>query len=139
MIDIDSYKKIINLLPILCVDIVVKKSKSEYLLVKRANEPLKGEWWVIGGRVLKGESLIDAARRKALQELSLNIMELSPIGYYEEFFEKNHFNVPSGMHSVSIVFETYISGDEKIELDSQSTEWIFSETLPTKFIIKKFN
>ena len=60
MIPAEQYKEIIKVLPILCVDIVIKNNRGEYLLVKRAHEPLKGRWWVVGGRVHKGESIEQA-------------------------------------------------------------------------------
>lgn len=41
LIPADEYARIIEVLPILCVDVIVQNSKGEYLLVKRANEPLK--------------------------------------------------------------------------------------------------
>ena len=59
LIALDKYTKIIEDLPIYCVDIIIKNDQEEYLLIKRNNEPKKGEWWVIGGRVLKGETTKD--------------------------------------------------------------------------------
>ena len=58
-IPLDRYTDILKDLPIFCVDIVIKNDQEEYLLIKRNNEPKKGEWWVIGGRVLKGETAKD--------------------------------------------------------------------------------
>jgi len=55
MIQENLYKKILEYLPILCVDVIIKDLNGSILLIKRNNEPLKGEWWVIGGRVLHGE------------------------------------------------------------------------------------
>jgi ADP-ribose pyrophosphatase YjhB (NUDIX family) len=48
------------------------------LLVKRANEPLKGEWSLPGGAVDVGESLGDAVRREVREETCLDI-EVGPI------------------------------------------------------------
>ena len=46
------YKEIISNIPILCVDIILtNKNKNKFLLIKRNNEPLKNEWWIVGGRV----------------------------------------------------------------------------------------
>ncbi|HEX8926712.1 MAG TPA: NUDIX domain-containing protein, partial [Terriglobales bacterium] len=41
------------------------------LLVRRASEPLKGEWSIPGGLVELGEKLIDAVRREVLEETGL--------------------------------------------------------------------
>jgi mutator protein MutT len=48
------------------------------LLVKRANEPLKGEWSVPGGVVDVGETLEEAIRREVREETCLDI-EVGPI------------------------------------------------------------
>jgi 8-oxo-dGTP diphosphatase len=43
------------------------------LLIRRAQEPLKGEWSLPGGAVELGETLEEAARREALEETGLAI------------------------------------------------------------------
>ena len=48
------------------------------LLVKRAHEPLKGEWSVPGGAVEVGETLEEAIRREVREETGLDI-EVGPI------------------------------------------------------------
>ena len=48
------------------------------LLVKRAHEPLKGEWSVPGGAVGVGETLEEAIRREVREETCLDI-EVGPI------------------------------------------------------------
>jgi ADP-ribose pyrophosphatase YjhB (NUDIX family) len=48
------------------------------LLVKRAHEPLKGEWSVPGGAVDLGETLEEAIHREVLEETCLDV-EVGPI------------------------------------------------------------
>jgi colanic acid biosynthesis protein WcaH len=138
-IPLPDYKNIIKSVPILCVDVIAQNSVGEYLLLKRANEPLKNIWWVIGGRVHKGELMIQAAIRKVKEETSLNIKNLNLMGYYEEIFDKNSFNINSKLHTVSIVYSTVINSDQKIKLDSQSTDWKYSKELPPGFDVKLFS
>lgn len=136
MIPEKEYKKIIQVLPILCVDVIIVNEKKEYLLVKRKNEPLKGEWWVVGGRLEKGEAAERAAIRKIKEETSLRVSCLNFVGYYEGWFDKNAFGVPGQLHTVSIVFSAVIEGEQRVVLDSQSSEWVFSARLPDDFQLK---
>ncbi|MBI3492451.1 MAG: NUDIX hydrolase [Acidobacteria bacterium] len=48
------------------------------LLVRRANEPLKGEWSLPGGAVELGEALEDAVVREILEETGLEA-EVGPV------------------------------------------------------------
>ena len=41
------------------------------LIVRRATEPLKGEWSIPGGLVELGEKLVDAVKREVLEETGL--------------------------------------------------------------------
>jgi len=138
IIPTEHYKKIIEVLPILCVDIIIKNHNGEYLLIKRANEPLKGQWWVIGGRVLKGESLEQAAKRKVKEEVGLEIDNVESIGYYEDALETNPFGSAIPLHSISVVFSTIIEDEKIVTLDYQSSDWKYSKELPTDFFIKPF-
>src|SRR3990167_9419733 len=101
MIPSKLYKKIVELVPIVCVDIVVYY-KGKFLLVKRSTEPLKGIWWIPGGRMLKGETTLKTAKRKIKEELGLKIKHLRPYGIYEDHYKKSAWGVPTS--SVSVVY-----------------------------------
>lgn len=129
----EKYKNIIEVLPILCVDIIITNESDEYLLVKRANDPLKDKWWVVGGRVLKGETLKQAAIRKVEEEVGLKITKVNLVGYYEDTYGKNIFGSKTPLHSVSVVFSKVINKDCRIKLDYQSSDWKYSKYLPKRF------
>ena len=74
-------------------------------MARRKNEPLKGEWWVVGGRILHGEAVREACVRKTLEEVGLEIDEMRFLGFYEDVFDKNSFQVPDPYHTLSLVFE----------------------------------
>lgn len=134
----DKYTEILEILPILCVDVVAQNARGEYLLIKRANEPKKDEWWVIGGRVLKGETLEEAAIRKVREELGQQVRNMRPIGYFELVNGKNPFGLPSQYHAVSVVFATVIDDRQPITLDNQSLKFKFAKELPPDFTIRPF-
>jgi colanic acid biosynthesis protein WcaH len=136
-IPLKLYKKIVDVFPILCVDIVVEH-KERFLLVKRKKEPAKGRWWVPGGRVFKGETIEKAVKRKIKEELGINVKILKALGYYEKHFKENEFGLKSGIHTVSIVVLVKPLS-LNIKLNKQSDDWRFSKTIPKDFKIKKFN
>ncbi len=131
------YRSIVDTMPILCVDAIIRNAHGQVLLVKRTNEPLKGEWWVPGGRVYKGELLEDSIQRKVKEELGIDIQINGVAGYYEDQFEKNPLNVESGLHTLGIVFEATPQNLD-IQLDNQSGSWKFFDNLPTRLFIKPF-
>ena len=138
MIPTDQYQGIIEVLPILCVDVIITNTRGEYLLLKRANEPRKGQWWVIGGRLLKGETLEEAVVRKVWEETSLHVEAVHPIGYYEAVSQENPFGLAPRLHGVSVVFSTLVDDGLPVRLDDQSLDWKFSKDLPADFCIKPF-
>lgn len=136
IIPAEHYKQIIEVLPILCVDVIVKNTRNECLLIKRANEPRKGEWWVIGGRLLKGETLEQAVIRKVWEETGLKVDAGHPIGYYEDVSQENPFGLTERLHAVSVVFSTVVDDHQQIRLDDQSLDWKYSKELPADFRIR---
>lgn len=129
------YAEIIGLIPIACVDIVIRRHDGCVLLIKRRNEPLRGEWWVVGGRLQHGESAVDGARRKARDEVGIAVSELRFLGYFEGLFNQNAFNNPRTYHTLSLVFEARLDTEAVIRLDSQSSHWKWADALPPRFVI----
>lgn len=58
--------------PIVGVGAVIVE-RGRVVLVKRAHEPLKGEWSLPGGSVEVGETLADAVAREVLEETGLRV------------------------------------------------------------------
>jgi len=135
MIKGDLYKKIIDLIPIVCVDIIIKYN-DKYLLVKRSRNPLKGEWWVVGGRIHKSELADNACRRIMIEEISISVSNFNYVGVYQDFFDESSFG-KHGYHTISLVFETEIDNLKDIKLDHQSSSWRLFDQLPVRFKIMK--
>lgn len=88
-IEKELFDKIVNSIPLLCVDgLVIYDGK--LLLLKRANEPAFGEWWFPGGRVHLNESLQDSILRKVKTETNLDTQVLKQIDVCETIFDNKH-------------------------------------------------
>lgn len=131
------YRRIVDVLPIACVDVVLRVRGRGFLLVRRGQEPLKGSWWVVGGRILQGETAVQAAVRKTRMEVGVDLTgaELRFRGYYEDVFESSPFG-PGPYHTVSLVFEAVLEELPSVTLDSSCTDWCCAERLPERFVIR---
>lgn len=137
MIPEKLYKQIHASMPILCVDLVIIDKNGKFLLVKRSNEPAKGKWWLVGGRANKGETLRQAAARKAKQELGTKVILEEALGFDETMFKTGPFGSPT--HTVNIVFSARLSG-KSIKLDSQAEKYAWFDRIDPKWpaYVKKF-
>ncbi|QUO47727.1 NUDIX domain-containing protein [Halorubrum ruber] len=82
----DVWEAIVENMPIVSVDLVVE-CPDGVVLGKRANEPAKGEWFVPGGRVRKGERLERAVHRIAEEELGIGVEIRDSLGAFQHFYE----------------------------------------------------
>ncbi len=124
------YKKIHKTMIVVCVDLVVKHGK-EFLLVKRKNDPLKGEWFLPGGRVYKGEGLRAAALRKLKEEVGLRGRVRKLLGAGEQFVKDGYYPKVSA-HVVSFIFLVDTKSKKSVQLDSQSEAFAWFKKIPAK-------
>lgn len=125
------YRKICSRIPILCVDLIIEDYLGKYLLVRRKNHPLRGKWWVPGGRVHLFEDPMDAALRKCHEEVGRELVSIKFVGYMSDKFDRNVFERRE-YHTISIVFRGAIDGGP-ITLDSQSSDYKWADRLPNRF------
>ncbi|MDE1825322.1 MAG: NUDIX domain-containing protein [Candidatus Micrarchaeota archaeon] len=92
------YRRIQRSMPILCVDVIIKTDDG-LLFGVRKNEPAKGKVWYIGGRVLKGELLESAVKRKVKEETGLKVRISRMVGVYETFFFSGE-----NRHTVAVLY-----------------------------------
>ena len=115
-----EFQKIVDTVPICTVDVLFFNSdKTETLLFRRQNEPLKGTFFSLGGRLLKGESLEDCAVRQAMREAGIAVRkeELTFGGVQGELHHNSMFKGVA-YHAID-VFYGHILHEEDVLLDSQ--------------------
>ena len=127
----EIYGQLVRDCIVCCVDIVLvrttEQGTKECLLVERATEPVKGVWWWPGGRLLKGETFFDAARRKAQQETGLTqVTPIQILGFWNTFFPTSHWDTADskGTQTVQpIVLVEVDTPGADVVLDATSERW----------------
>ena len=118
----ELYDKILENIPIICVDGIVLNKENQILFLKRLNEPEKDKWWFPGGRVVKNEKLSDSIVRKIKQETSIDSKVVSIVGITETIFETGPNKIP--VHTINVTFLLEIvGGDVQIDLDHSEYIW----------------
>ena len=122
-----TYSEALDALVICCTDAVVLH-QGLWLIAKRAWEP-QPDWWVIGGRMRKGELIEQALQRNIRRELHLDIALdrlRSIIGYYNQIWDtRAQEPVKNGCHMFSIVTVIHLTSEEKanIQLNEEYTDY----------------
>ena len=107
-----------------CVDGVYVKD-GKILLLKRAVEPFKGFWHVVGGHVEEDESLKDAVKREFREETGLDVTVGGVIGGgVEETFDRV---------KIIVVFEVS-SAEGEVSLNSENEAYGWFDEVPTNSV-----
>lgn len=97
------------------------------MIVKRANDPYKGEWSIPGGRVELGETLVEAVQREVREETGLDVR----VGDVIEVFE--HIAREDGRlryHFVIIDYLcTWVGGALRAGDDADDVAWVTGDEL----------
>lgn len=114
-----EWKAIVENVPIVSVDLVIEHDGG-VLLGKRENEPVKGEWFVPGGTVLKNEYRTDAVHRVADEELGEPIVIEECLGTFEHFYDTSDVQGVDSKHYVATAYRCSLENDDPdIASDSQ--------------------
>lgn len=79
----------------------------KFLIVKRSNNEIAfpGKWAFPGGKVEKGETILEALKREVLEEVGLEIEE------YKEYLKDYTFVRPDGHNVIGICFIVMAKND----------------------------
>ncbi len=101
-----------------------RSDNNKILLVKRGNEPFKGEWALPAGFVEYGELPIDAASRELGEEVGISATMLRMVGQY---LETSH---PKTFSALTVFHATEFSGTASPSDDASEVAYYKWDSLP---------
>jgi 8-oxo-dGTP diphosphatase len=108
--------------PIIGVGAVIIRA-DRVLLVRRATEPLKGEWSVPGGVLELGEKLRDGIRREVLEETGLEVEPGEVLDVFDSIFRDEQGRTQ--YHYVLIDYRCrLLLGEAKAGSDVSEVRWV---------------
>lgn len=117
----EIYEMVLRSMPIPCVDLIVSNSAREILLVRRTNEPARGEWWFPGGRIHFGERREDAARRQLLKECGLHGADVEELWTVDVILPLDSTDRVS--HGITTLYAVTAKAPTDVTLDDQASEF----------------
>jgi 8-oxo-dGTP diphosphatase len=113
--------RVVYLDPKVAVGTIIKNAQHEIALVRRSIEPGYGKWVFPGGYVDRGELLVSAAKREALEESRLHIRIDGLVNIYSY----------AGRIPVIIVYAaTHVGGELHADDESLEAQWYATRDLP---------
>jgi|TARA_B110000908_G_C10245641_1_gene448633 colanic acid biosynthesis protein WcaH len=106
----DIFQTVIASAPLVSIDLIVRNTSGEYLLGYRKNKPAQGFWFVLGGRILKGEAMHLAFTRLVRDELGIYVELTDAVfnGVYEHFYDDYVFGDEVSTHYVVLAYELIV-------------------------------
>jgi colanic acid biosynthesis protein WcaH len=118
-----TWARMCELCPIIRIELLIKNKLNKILLVKRVNQPMSGQLWLPGGRLLKDELLFNAINRIAKREVGLIITDVR-LSHFEERFDND-------IHQICFVYSCKCVNDE-VNLDSTCVSYIWYDGVGQK-------
>jgi 8-oxo-dGTP diphosphatase len=114
--------------PIAGVGAVVLDDDGRVLLVRRGQEPLKGEWSLPGGALELGERLEDGIRREVLEETGLVVEPVEIVAVFDHISHENADGGEPGRVRFHYVLVDYrcrvVSGTVAGATDVTEARWV---------------
>ncbi|HEY9616123.1 MAG TPA: NUDIX hydrolase [Microcoleaceae cyanobacterium] len=119
------YSNALDYLVITCVDLAFVR-EGQLLLAQRTRYP-RPSWWLIGGRMVAGESPIAAAQRKAAEEAQLKDLAVDRfqfIGAYSTCFAMREQEPQQhGSHTVNLTYRVQLTEVEQTQIQLSQAEY----------------
>lgn len=139
----EIFEKILQYAVIPTFDLVIEYGDKGIIIVKRKIAPYKNQWSLPGLRMLKGETIDEALKRIAKQELGLKIDPGKKIflGQYVGKFKTEH-----NRQDLSTGYYIKVSDNQKIMINQEHfSDYRITKTIPLniggmyKFYLKQYH
>ncbi|KZN58217.1 hypothetical protein N473_05610 [Pseudoalteromonas luteoviolacea CPMOR-1] len=106
LLDRKTFSTVIDATPLVSIDLIILNGQGQALLGERLNRPAKGFWFVPGGRIFKGESIVEAFERLTKEELGqpFSFMDATLLGPYDHFYGDSVYGDELNTHYVAIAY-----------------------------------
>jgi colanic acid biosynthesis protein WcaH len=126
-INSEDYEKIVCQIPIVCVDLLII-FKDKCLLLKRDNNPAKGQYWFPGGRIHKMETIEDACQRISKLETNLQCKFIRQIYTEETMFIKQD-DMLYDKHTINICCELEVNDISTLSIDKYHSNFLWTDKI----------
>jgi colanic acid biosynthesis protein WcaH len=123
----ELYNKIIESMPISCVDLLIY-SQNKCLLLKRNNNPAKGKYWFPGGRIHKMETIESACLRISKSECNLDCRFIKQICVEETIFLKED-NMVTDKHTLNICCLLHVDDMSMLTIDDYHSDFLWIDEI----------
>jgi colanic acid biosynthesis protein WcaH len=137
MLDDITFKTIIDSMPLISIDILLKKD-NKILLGRRVNKPAQGYFFSTGGRINKNETIDNAMNRIVKNELNIELKSIPKfIGVFEHFYDDSIYkNVSTHFVNIAYEYEVKEISDLPTEQHSEYQWFSIDELLESKQVHK---
>jgi 8-oxo-dGTP diphosphatase len=126
----DFYKRAVETLPIVCVDVICKRADGKILLFYRRDAPAANLWWWPGGRLYRGETFFETAVRKVRDETGNKLATVYPVGLvnvWNTFFPDSHWDAErspgrEGTQTINVTVVVELVEDLQVHEDADA-DW----------------
>lgn len=131
MLDNQTFKTVVEHTPLVSIDICLV-CDGWILLGKRNNEPLKGQWFTPGGRILKNETWQACLKRVARSEMGIlvdDLREFKLMGVWDHLYNNSAVSESVSTHYVNLPHYMYVRERPELKIDDQHNEvdWFYLE------------
>jgi hypothetical protein len=126
-INSNDYNKIVDQIPIVCVDLLII-FQNKCLLLKRNNSPAKGQYWFPGGRIYKMETIENACIRISMQETNLRCKFVRQICTEETLFIKED-DMLSDKHTLNVCCQLQVDEIYKLNIDKFHNDYLWTDII----------